>query len=234
MNRAPAELAACSAEILASLADSMETCHFLFVSDWSPRHIPSLAGLVEAADSIGKRWNPRRNIRSPLTLPSHFLRRKPRGRDHESASGTAVNLRIVGRLKHTPHIAPQGAGIAVTMHVAPLPSQRSVVGTPLVIQVSDCGCGTPNSSKKRQSGALGAKSISHSIAGWPPPCPQGIASVWMLILRHNAQQAPAGNRHSPNGVREDLEQARQFGHDEHRPERVSHGARCVRTKDAAA
>ncbi|MDZ4782257.1 MAG: hypothetical protein SGJ19_18580 [Planctomycetia bacterium] len=88
-----------------------------------------------------------------------------------------MNPRIVSRLKHAPHAAPKEAGIAVTMQVAPLPSQRSVVGTPFVIQVSDRGWGMPNSSRKRQSGALGAKSFCRSIAGWPPPWPQVVAAL---------------------------------------------------------
>jgi hypothetical protein len=125
---------------------------------------------------IDKRWSPRQGCRGRLAMPSHFLRREASGRGHEPAPRAAMHLRIAGCLKHALHFAPHGAGMAVTVQVAPLPSQRSVVGIPLVIQVSDCGCGTPNSSRKRQSGGLGPKLISHSIDGWPPPCPQSVAS----------------------------------------------------------
>jgi hypothetical protein len=170
MQSAATNAAGMTGEVLALRADRVKLCHLVFIPDRSPCRNPPLAGLAETSHPIDER-RPFRSVgRWCPALPSHSLRRKPRRRSAKPASSAAMHLRFVGRLKHAPHSSPQGPGIAVTTQVAPLPSHRSVVGTPFVIH------GNVSWSSK-QSGAGPTYAFSHSIRGCPPPWPQSVPPV---------------------------------------------------------
>ncbi len=138
-------------EMIAGRADRIQLRHFIARTHWPSRRNPPLSRLMIASHLLDKWRGPRRFLIRLASQP-HFVQRIPRRRSHKTTPRAAMHLRIVGRLKRTPHVSPHGLTIGVTMHVAALPSQPSAVGIPSEIHGSDCDCGTANSTRNKQSG----------------------------------------------------------------------------------